>query len=85
MTIQVELSPQAEIRLAVEALAHGLAPEEYAGSLLQEFLAPATRASGKLTVEQFHSMLDTLSKDSEDLPNLPTESFSRESFYGDRA
>jgi hypothetical protein len=85
MTIQVELSPQTEARLAVAALAHGLAPEKYAGSLLQEALVPAAGASGELTVEQFHAMLDALADDSEKLPDLPTESFSRESFYEDRA
>jgi hypothetical protein len=83
MTIQIELSPQAEARLAVEALAHGLAPEKYAGRLLQEVLAPAVGASGKLTVEQFHAMLDALAEGSENLPDLSTESFTRESFYED--
>ena len=84
MTTQIELSPQAEARLVVEASAHGLAPEKYAGSLLQEVLAPARGASGKLTVEQFHAMLDALAEGSEKLPDLPTESFTRESFYEDR-
>jgi hypothetical protein len=85
MTIQVELSPQEEARLAVAALAHGLAPEKYAGALLQEALAPAAGASGELSVEQFHGMLDALADGSERLPDLPTESFTRESYYEDRA
>ena len=85
MSIQVELSPQAEAKLAVEALSHGVAPDKYAASLLQEVLSPTTAVSGKLTVEQFHAMLDALAEGSENLPNLPTESFTRESFYEDRA
>lgn len=85
MTIQVELSSKAEMRLAAEASAHGLAPETYAGRLLQEVLEPAAESSKKLSVEQFHAMLDALGKGSEDLPPLPTENFSRESFYQDRA
>jgi len=36
VTIGIELSPEAEARLAAEAQAHGIAPEKYAGSLLQE-------------------------------------------------
>jgi hypothetical protein len=84
MTIQIELSPEAEARLAVEAQAHGIAPEKYAGSLLQEVLGSLPRPSGRLTVEEFHAMLDALAEGSEKLPNLPTESFTRESFYEDR-
>jgi hypothetical protein len=85
MTIQVELSPEAEARLAIEARAHGIAPEKYAGSLLQEVLTSPAGGSGRLTTEQFHTMLDALAEGSEKLPNLPTESFTRESFYEDRA
>lgn len=84
MTIQVELSPQAEARLAAEALAHGIAPEKYAGSLLQDFLAPPAGASGKLTVDELQMMLSQIAEGSEKLPNLPTSAFTRESFYEDR-
>lgn len=84
MTIQIELSPETEARLAAGALARGVAVEQYAGSLLQEALATPVRVSGKLTVEEFHAMLSALAEGSEKLPNLPTESFTRESFYEDR-
>jgi len=84
MTIQIELSPEIEARLTAGALARGVAPEQYAGSLLQEALATPVRGSGKLTVEEFHAMLGALAEGSEKLPNLPTESFTRESFYEDR-
>jgi hypothetical protein len=33
---------------------------------------------------QFHAMLDALAEGSEKLPNLPAESFTRESLYEDR-
>jgi hypothetical protein len=36
-------------------------------------------------LEGFHAMLNALSAGSKGLPNLPTESFTRESFYEDRA
>lgn len=84
MTIQIELSPETEARLAAGALAHGVAPDRYAGILLQEALASTTRDSGKLTVEEFNAMLDALAEGSEKLPSLPTETFTRESFYEDR-
>jgi hypothetical protein len=39
---------------------------------------------GQMSVEEFHRMLDAMAKGSERLPDLPTESFSRASFYEDR-
>jgi len=86
MTIQVELSAETEARLAAEAKAHGLPTEEYAGRLLQSRLArpPAPNPSGELTVEEVRIMLAELAEGSENLPELPTSSFTRESFYEDR-
>ncbi len=84
MTIQVELSPEAEARLAAEAQAHGLPTEEYAGRLLQSRLTAPPAPSGKMTIEEFHKMLAEIAEGSEKLPNPPTSSFTRESFYEDR-
>ncbi len=84
MTIQVELSPETEARLATEAKARGLAPEEYAGRLLQGRLTAPPAPSGKMTHEEFHKMLDEIGEGSEKLPNPPTSAFTRESFYEDR-
>jgi hypothetical protein len=85
MSIQVELSPESEARLAAEAQARGVGVEEYAGSLLQELLETSANRPEKLTIERFHAMLDALARGSERLPDLPTESFTRESFYRDRS
>jgi len=84
MTIQIELSPESEARLAAEAEAHGVALEAYAGSLLQQALASPFRRPDHLTIEKFRAMLDALAQGSERLPDLPTASFTRESFYQDR-
>jgi hypothetical protein len=84
MTIQLELSPEVEARLTVAAQARGIALEKYASGLLEEALASPLWGSGKLTVEEFHAMLNELAEGSEGLPNLPTEGFTRESFYEDR-
>jgi len=85
MTIQVELTPEMETRLVAEARAEGTPLEEVAGRLLEEALASRSLPQGKLTVEEFHTMLAALAEGSEELPNLPTESFTRQSFYEDRA
>lgn len=85
MTIQIELTPEAEARLTAEAQAHGMPTEEYAGKLLHSRLTAPSAPSGKMTVEEFHKMLDEIGEGSEKLPNPPTSSFTRESFYEDRS
>lgn len=84
MTIRVELNPETEARLKAEARAKGLPLEKVAEQLLQEALTGPHLAQGQMSVEEFHHMLDAMAEGSERLPDLPTESFSRESFYEDR-
>lgn len=84
MTIQIELTPEAEARLTAEAQDHGVPLEEYAGNLLQLALTPPPNPSGRLTVEEARTMLAELAEGSEKLPKLPTSAFSRESFYEGR-
>ncbi len=83
MTIQIELSPEIEARLAAAAEARGVAAEEYAGTLLREVLASPTTGTGRLTVEELRAMLREIAEGSENLPHLPTSVFTRESFYED--
>ena len=84
MTIRVELNPETEARLKAEAHAKGLPVETVAEQLLKEALTGRAESHGRLSVEEFHRMLDAMAEGSEKLPDLPTESFSRESFYEDR-
>ena len=84
MTIRVDLNPETEARLKAEARAKGLPLEKVAEQLLKEALTGRTSSRGPMTVEEFHRMLDAMAEGSERLPDLPTESFSRESFYEDR-
>jgi hypothetical protein len=85
MTIHVELNSETAARLLAEAQAQGISLEKVAERLLHEALASRAVPSGTLTVAEFHAMLQSLRAGSETLPNLPTESFTRESFYEDRA
>lgn len=84
MTIRVELNPETEARLVAEAQAQGLPVETVAERLLKQALTTYVLSRGRLNVEEFHQMLDAMADGSERLPDLPTESFSRESFYEDR-
>lgn len=85
MTIHVELNPETEEQLVAEARAQGMPLEKMAERLLREALASRSLPQGNLSVDEFHLMLKSLAAGSEELPNLPTESFTRESFYEDCA
>ena len=85
MTIQVELDPELGARLAAQARAQGMALERAVARILEEAMASRVPASGDLTIGDFHTMLASMAEGAERLPNLPTESFARESFYEDRA
>ena len=84
MTIRVDLSPETEARLVAEARAQGLPLEKVAERLLKDALTERSPSRGEMSVEEFHRMLTAIAEGSERLPDLPTESFSRESFYEDR-
>jgi hypothetical protein len=85
MTIRVELNAEIEAQLVVE----GSRPRHTFGKSGGASIAGSSGfslcASRNLTLEGFHAMLSALSAGSGRLPNLPTESFTRESFYEDRA
>jgi hypothetical protein len=80
MTIRVELNPETEASLIAEARAKGLPMEKVAQQLLREGLTGRSLSRDQVSVEEFHRMLDAMAEGSERLPDLPTESFSRESF-----
>jgi hypothetical protein len=82
MSILVQLTPEKEARLAAEALLRGVAPEQYAGKLLEDALTPLS--ARRITREELHSVLKRIGEGSEGRPKLPTSSFTRESFYEDR-
>ena len=84
MTIRVELNPETEARLKAEARAKGLPLEKVAEQLLKEALTGRSLFQGRMSVEEFHGMLDAMAEGSERLPDLPTGSFSRASFYEGR-
>jgi hypothetical protein len=84
MTIQVELSPEAEARLAAEAVLRGIRVEEYAGKLLQEAVSPHAADTGILKPGDIEAMTKALTKGSEKLPVLTPEANERSSYYEDR-
>jgi hypothetical protein len=85
MTMLLELDPETEDRLKTQAMRRGVAPEQYAGEFLRDNLPNYATGTGKLTQEDFRSMMKELQEGSENLPSLPTSAFSRESIYQDHA
>lgn len=81
MAIRVELNPETEARLVAEARAKGQPLEKIAEELLKEALRERPLFHLQMSVEEFHRMLDEMAEGSERLPDLSTDSFSRESFY----
>ncbi len=84
MSIRVELNPETEARLIAEARAKGVPLEKVAEQLLNEALHVLSLSRRQMSVEEFHRMLAAIAEGSESLPDLPTGSFSRDSFYEDR-
>jgi len=85
MTIRVELNPEMEKQLAAEALTRGIALELYAQWLLQEAIAGRSRGHVRASQEEFRAFLDALACKAPNVPQLRTETFSREVIYGEHA
>jgi hypothetical protein len=85
MTIALEIDSLVEARLAEKANAEGIPLHQAAERILRDALAIPLQPDGHLSIDEFHKMLAELAEGSELLPDLPTEAFTRESFYRDCA
>ncbi len=85
--IQVELSPEVELRLQAYAHAHGVEMESYVKSLIENAVReapsrpPRPRRSG--TPRDMDAFFKGMAAYSDEIPVLPEEAFTRESFYQD--
>jgi hypothetical protein len=84
MTIQIELSAEAEARLSAEAVMRGVGLETYAGLLLQQVLASRAFGTGVLTADEVRAATEEFTENSVNLPVLPPEATGRSSYYEDR-
>jgi hypothetical protein len=85
MTIQVELDPETQARLAAEADRRGLDPAQVVSEILRTWRPAPSSTPAKLTVQEFHKMLEELHEGLEPLPHLPDSALTREGIYGDHA
>ena len=82
MSITIHIRPEAEAELTRQAAAHGVQPEDYAATLVEEAVNKSAFAR-PLTIEQLDRMLQEVSQYSSKIPLLPDEAFTRESLYQD--
>jgi hypothetical protein len=81
MSIIINIKPEAEAELTRQAKVHGVRPEAYAATLLEE--AVHNGAAKKLTSDQLERTLQELAQFSHKIPLLPEEAFTREGLYQD--
>jgi hypothetical protein len=70
---------------AAQAQARGISVELYVQSLVEEAGRRSLSSRTPRTPEQIDAFFVAMAEGSQKLPPLPTESFTRESFYQDRA
>ncbi len=70
--------------LAAQALARGMSVQAYAQSLIEEADRKSLSSPRSRSPEQIEAFFKAMAEGSQKLPTLPTESFTRESFYRDR-
>ena len=71
--------------LAAQAQARGIPVEAYVQSLVEEAGRKFSSSHPPRTPEQIEAFFEAMAEGSLKLPPLPTESFTRESFYEDHA
>ena len=80
MQIKLEISEE----LAGRAKDQGVPVESYIQTLLPKGASPESRPQPVRTPEQIAGFFRAMAEGSEQLPQLPTESFARSSFYEER-
>jgi hypothetical protein len=84
MTIQVELDPETEARLAAQAARRGIPPEQYALEFLRENLPRCGTGTGILTSDRVDELSMRLSEGTEHIPVLLDEVNKRSTYYEER-
>ena len=82
--IQVQLSPEVEARIQAEARAQGIEAASYLKILIEKAVRAnpgASRQAG--TARDMHAFFEAMAANSDKIPQLPDEAFTRESFYQD--
>jgi hypothetical protein len=83
MTITVEINPEVQAELAIQAAARGLDVPTYSAVILEQAAQPAHLEPKNRSLDEFEKSLDRIAQFSHKIPVLPDHAFSRESLYQD--
>ncbi len=81
--IQIDLQPDTEARLAGEAQACGVELHKYIEGILEQVIMTRTPPPRRRTREEMQAFFEGITANSDQIPQLPDEAFTRESFYQD--
>jgi len=81
--IQIELRPEVEAKLAAEARARGMETRTYVERVLEQAVATSTVPSRRRSRKEMEAFFEAMAANSDKIPQLPDEAFTRESFYRD--
>ena len=81
--IQIELRPEVEAKLAAEAQARGVELRTYIEGLLEGTVTTRATPSRLRTREEMRTFFEAMAANSDKIPQLSDEAFTRESFYQD--
>ncbi|PYY13601.1 MAG: hypothetical protein DMG60_21595 [Acidobacteria bacterium] len=79
--IEIELRPDIEARLQAEAKARQIELPAYIESVLERAMANRTVVPRKRTRKEMRDFFEAMANNSEKIPQLPDDAFTRKSFY----
>lgn len=83
MIHQIELRPDIEARIQAQAHAEGVAPDSYIRNLVENAVRPTAIAPRRTGARDMKAFFKAMTANSDKMPQLPDEAFTRESFYQD--
>lgn len=88
MIHQIELRPDVEARVQAQARAEGVEPESFIRNLVENAVrttlaASEVGASPAARLADLEVFFKEMARNSDKIPQLPDEAFTRESFYQD--
>jgi len=83
MTLTIEIRPEVEAKLFERARSQGVDLASYAAALVEEAVGPVETRRPKRTREEVRAWLDRIQQFSDQIPDMPGETFSREMIYQD--
>ena len=83
MIHQIELRPEVEARVQAQAHAEGVEPESLIRNLIENAVRPTLVAPRRTGARDMEAFFKAMAANSDKIPQLPDEAFTRESFYQD--